>query len=44
MMGSEKTKTVRMGHRQVIVVAPCNESAFPDIAYRTITKKEAKQY
>lgn len=44
MMGSEKTKTVRMGHRQVIVVAPCNDPACPDIAYRTITKKEAKQY
>lgn len=44
MMGSEKTKTVRMGHRQVIVVVPCNEAACPDITYRTITKKEAKQY
>jgi hypothetical protein len=44
MMGSEKTKTVRMGHRQVIVVAPCNDTACPGIAYRTITKKEAKQY
>jgi hypothetical protein len=44
MMGSEKTKTVRMSHRQVIVVTPCNEPACPGIAYRTITKKEAKQY
>jgi hypothetical protein len=44
LMGSEKTKTVRMGHRQVIVVAPCNDAACPDIVYRTITKKEAKQY
>jgi hypothetical protein len=44
MMGSEKTKTVRMGHRQVIVVAPCNDPACPGIAYRTITKKEAKKY
>jgi hypothetical protein len=44
MMGSEKTKTVRMGHRQVIVVAPCNDTACPGFAYRTITKKEAKQY
>ncbi len=44
MMGSEKTKTVRMGHRQVIVVAPCKDPACPGIAYRTITKKEAKQY
>ncbi|EMS78226.1 hypothetical protein [Desulfotignum phosphitoxidans] len=43
-MGSEKTKTVRMGYRQVIVVAPCNDTACPGIAYRTITKKEAKQY
>jgi hypothetical protein len=44
MVGSEKTKTVRMGHRQVIVVAPCNGAACLGIAYRTITKKEAKQY
>jgi hypothetical protein len=44
MVGSEKTKTVRMGHRQVIVVAPCIDPACPGIAYRTITKKEAKQY
>jgi hypothetical protein len=44
MVGSEKTKTVRMGHRQVIVVAPCNGAAGPGIIYRTITKKEAKQY
>ena len=44
MMGSEETKTVRMGHRQVIVVASCNEAACPGIVYRTITKKEAKQY
>ena len=44
MVGSEKTKTVRMGHRQVIVVAPCSDPACPGIGYRTITKKEAKQY
>jgi hypothetical protein len=44
MMGSEKTKTVRMGHKQVIVVAPCQADACPGIVFRTITKKEAKQY
>ena len=44
MMGSEKTKTVRMDHKQVIVVAPCEADACPGIVFRTITKKEAKQY
>jgi hypothetical protein len=44
MLGSEKTKTVRMGHRQVIVVIPCENADRPGIAYRTITKKEAKEY
>jgi hypothetical protein len=33
-----------MGHRQVIVVAPCSDPECPGIAYRTITKKEAKLY
>jgi hypothetical protein len=44
MIGSEKTKTVRMGHRQVIVVTPCEDSDRSGIAFRTLTKKEAKQY
>ncbi|MEE4363196.1 MAG: hypothetical protein V2J08_04645 [Desulfotignum sp.] len=44
MMGSEKTKTVRLDHKQVIVVAPCEADACPGIVFRTITKKEAKQY
>jgi len=44
MVGSEKTKTIRMDHRQVIVVATCSGATCPGIAYRTITKKEAKQY
>ncbi|MCF8093249.1 MAG: hypothetical protein K9K40_12425 [Desulfotignum sp.] len=44
MMGSEKTKTVRLDHKQVIVVAPCEADARPGIVFRTITKKEAKQY
>jgi hypothetical protein len=44
MMGSEKTKTVRLDHKQVIVVAPCEADACPGVVFRTITKKEAKQY
>jgi len=44
MMGSEKTKTVRMGHKQVIVVTPCEDRGCAGVVYRTITKKEAKQY
>ncbi|MCG8634269.1 MAG: hypothetical protein MI863_10605 [Desulfobacterales bacterium] len=43
-IGSEKTKTIRIGHEQVVVVT--DNEAFEDtgIAYRTITKKESKMY
>ncbi|OGQ84906.1 MAG: hypothetical protein A2464_14050 [Deltaproteobacteria bacterium RIFOXYC2_FULL_48_10] len=43
-IGSEKTKTVRMGYKQVIVVAPNEDAAYTGIPFRTITKKEAKEY
>jgi hypothetical protein len=43
-IGSEKTKTVRMGSRQVVVVMENETSAQTGISYRTITKQEAKQY
>ena len=42
-IGSEKTKTVRMGGRQVLVVMD-NKEYDSGLAYRTITKKEAKHY
>lgn len=43
-IGSEKTKTVRMGHRQVIVVTDDGQGDGSGVSYRTITKKEAKEY
>jgi len=43
-IGSEKTKTVRMGNKQVVVVLKNEELEKTGIKYRTITKKEAKQY
>jgi hypothetical protein len=44
MIGSEKTKTVRLENKQVIVVTACDDAGHPDIFHRTITKQEAKQY
>jgi hypothetical protein len=43
-IGSEKTKTVRMGNKQVVVVLKNEEMEKTGIEYRTITKQEAKQY
>jgi hypothetical protein len=43
-IGSEKTKTVRMDSRQVVVVTANETSAKTGISYRTITKQEAKLY
>ena len=43
LIGSEKTKTVRMGYEQVVVVKETIEDP-TGIAYRTITKEEAKSY
>ena len=43
LVGSEKTKTVRLDHRQVIVVKE-NENGGSGIPFRTITKQEAKHY
>ncbi len=43
-IGSEKTKTVRIGHEQVVVVKKNESAEQTGIAYRTITKKEAKSY
>jgi len=43
-IGSEKTKTVRMDSRQVVVVLKNEEMEKTGIEYRTITKQEAKQY
>ena len=43
-IGSEKTKTVRMDSRQVVVVAENEAVDKTGIEYRTITKQEAKQY
>lgn len=43
-IGSEKTKTVRMGSRQVVVAVTNENSAQTGIPFRTITKKEAKLY
>lgn len=42
-IGSEKTKTVRLGSRQVIVVKPDTDHSGRTV-FRTITKKEAKSY
>jgi len=43
-VGSEKTKTVRLGSRRVVVVTDNESAKETGIPYRTITKKEAKQY
>ncbi len=43
-IGSEKTKTVRMGSKQVIVVVENEGIKNSGIAFRTITKEESKQY
>ena len=43
-IGSEKTKTVRIGHRQVVVVTASESTESKDVLFRTITKEEAKAY
>ncbi|SDU06600.1 hypothetical protein [Desulfobacula phenolica] len=43
-IGSEKTKTVRMGSRQVLIAVANENSDQTGIFYRTITKQEAKLY
>jgi hypothetical protein len=43
-IGSEKTKTVRMDSKQVVVVVDNEEIKKTGIKYRTITKQEARQY
>jgi hypothetical protein len=43
-IGSEKTKTIRMSHRRVIVVTANENAEHTGIPFRTITKKEAKEY
>jgi len=43
-IGSEKTKTVRMGKRQVLVVMDNEDASKTGISFRTITKQEAKLY
>lgn len=43
-IGSDKTKTVRMGHQQVIVAIANEDAAHTDIPLRTLTKQEAKAY
>ncbi len=43
-IGSEKTKTVRINHRQVIILMENENRAKGSPAFRTITKEEAKQY
>ncbi len=43
-IGSEKTKTVRKGHKQVVVVTANEDIEHTGIPFRTITKKEAKAY
>ncbi|WP_022668096.1 hypothetical protein [Desulfospira joergensenii] len=43
-IGSEKTKTVRLDHGQVVVVFPNEEAGQTGILYRTITKEESRQY
>lgn len=43
-VGSEKTKTVRLGNQQVVVVTQNETAQQTGLQYRTITKQEAKQY
>jgi len=43
-IGSEKTKIVCMGYKQVLVVTANENASKTGIAYRTITKEEAKRY
>lgn len=43
-VGSEKTKTVRLAGRQVVVVQRDTGSRANGVEYRTLTKDEAKQY
>ena len=43
-IGSEKTKTVRLDNKQVVVVTRNHDVKKTGIKYRTITKEEAKQY
>lgn len=43
-IGSEKTKTVRMGHQRVVVVKANDMFRNTGIACRTITKAEARRY
>ncbi|MCP4020697.1 MAG: hypothetical protein GY729_02545 [Desulfobacteraceae bacterium] len=43
-IGSEKTKTVRLKERQVLVAVENENVKSSGISYRTITKEEAKQY
>jgi len=44
VIGSEKTKTVRMGFHQVVTTTENETAKQTGIALRTITKQEAKQY
>jgi hypothetical protein len=44
VIGSEKTKTVRIGFHQVITTTENETAGQTGIALRTITKQEAKQY
>jgi hypothetical protein len=43
-IGSEKTKTVRMDNKQVVVVLRNEDAEKTGVEYRTITKQEAKAY
>ncbi len=43
-IGSEKTKTVRLGFNRVVVATKVEDEKTQDISYRLITKKEAKAY
>ncbi|MDD9304447.1 MAG: hypothetical protein HUK40_19715 [Desulfobacter sp.] len=44
VLGSEKTKTLRKDHAQVIMVTLNDTDFNREIPFRTITKKEAKKY
>ncbi len=43
-IGSEKSKTVRVGSKQVMVVVENKENTSSGVEFRTITKEESKQY
>jgi hypothetical protein len=44
VIGSEKTKTVRLDFRQVLVAVEVADAGLSGIPYRTITQEEAKNY